>query len=119
MSSEKSYMKKPCKHCPFRMDVTPFLHPERAADIAYNASNKYGSFPCHKTTEADDSEYADGEMMAVETTKECAGHLTMQFNENGSTFYDNEGFKPSFDLVYSEPWDMIEAYTEKWESRGS
>ena len=40
------FMKEPCKHCPFRRDVKPYLHPERAATIAYAAQNPYNSFYC-------------------------------------------------------------------------
>ena len=108
------FMAKPCLHCPFRTDVRPFLHPNRAADIAYNAQNRYGSFPCHKTTEADD--YSDhGEMLVVETSKECAGHLYMQAVNNGTTFYDDEGFTPEkITNCYEDSYEMIEAYEEEW-----
>ena len=102
------FMKKPCQHCPFRVDVRPFLRVERAEELAYNASNRYGTFPCHKTTEADDDS-DDGEMMVVESTKECCGHLTMQSHENGSTYYDEDGFKPAANC-YESPYDMIDAY---------
>lgn len=67
------YMKKPCQHCPFRSDVTPFLHPERGEELAYGSQNPYWSFACHKTTECDeDSE--DGEMYApcaLRSAPEC------------------------------------------------
>lgn len=46
-----SFMKKPCKTCPFRADVKPFLHPDRAYDIAVAATNKYTDFTCHNTIE--------------------------------------------------------------------
>ena len=109
------FMKAPCQHCPFRRDVRPFLTTERAEDLAYNAENRYGSFPCHKTTESDDNS-EDGEMMVVETTKECAGHLSMKYWANVETFYDEDGFKPS-DLCYSDSWEMIDAYETENETR--
>jgi len=107
-----SYCKKPCKHCPFRHDVKPFLHPDRAAAIAYSIQNPYNDFPCHKTTEADE-ENDSGEMMYVDSTKTCAGFLTLQANEGIKT---PEGFEPSFELCYSDPWDMSQAYEEEWEN---
>jgi hypothetical protein len=107
MSAE--YMKKPCAHCPFRRDVKPFLRPERGEELAYLAQNYYSSFPCHKTTVSnDDSD--EGEMMCVETTKECAGFLTLMHNELDKTGYDD--FVPSPDVVYDTVYDMIDAYED-------
>lgn len=44
------YVKKPCINCPFRNDVKPYLHPERASDLAYSASNPYEVF-CNQTNQ--------------------------------------------------------------------
>jgi hypothetical protein len=99
------FMKKPCEHCPFRHDVKPFLRPSRGEELAYHATNPYNSFPCHKTTvSADDDE---GNMMCVGTTKECAGFMTLQINEGMDI---PEGFTPATDLVYSDIYEMIDAY---------
>ena len=106
------FIKKPCKHCPFRHDVKPFLHPERAEDLAYSATNPYSSFPCHKTTEHDDNDDGFGKTIEVETTKQCAGFLTLMHNELGETPYDEDGFKPSVENVYSEVDEMINAYED-------
>lgn len=102
------FMKKPCEHCPFRRDVKPFLHPKRGEELAYATENPYNNFPCHKTTESNENSEG-GEMMVVETSKECAGFLSMQHNQNGSTSYDEDGFTPS-NLVYEDSWDMAQAY---------
>lgn len=102
------YMKKPCEHCPYRNDVKPFLHPERGEELAYLAQNPYSSFPCHKTTvEDDDSE--DGEMMVTENSKECAGMLTLRA-QCGEEI--PEGFEPSYEICYSDPYEMADAYAE-------
>ena len=102
---ENYFCKKPCKHCPYRVDVKPYLTPERGEELAYHAQNPYNSFPCHKTTELDeDSE--DGEMIATSTSKECAGFLTMQIAINGEK-YKPKGFEPSYDICFSDTWDMI------------
>jgi hypothetical protein len=109
------FMAAPCKHCPFKRDVRPFLHPERAYDIACNAESRHGTFPCHKTTQEDESEWGEGEMAIVETTKECAGHLCMKAQSNGSTFYDSEGFEPKPEWnCYENSHEMHAAYLEEW-----
>jgi hypothetical protein len=108
------FMAAPCVHCPFKQDVKPFLHPERAYDIANTVHNPYNDpFPCHKTTESDDDS-EEGEMMVVETTKVCAGWLTMMACSRGSTPYDDDGFEPSAGC-YEDPEDMFYAYEEEWE----
>jgi len=111
------YIKTPCKHCPFRHDVKPFLHPRRAEELAYAAQNPYEQFPCHKTTEYNDeydNEYGGNDMMQVETSKECAGFLTLRAQMNGDEV--PEGFEPAYDLCYEDDWDMIQAYEEQWEN---
>lgn len=79
MAEENWFIKKPCKHCPYRNDVKPFLTPERGEELAYLATNPYNSFPCHKTTEHDD----DGEAYITESSKQCAGFLTLVASING------------------------------------
>lgn len=110
------YMKKPCEHCPYRKDVPPFLHPRRGAELAYLAYNHYNSFPCHKTTKSADEvfdgdypEEFEGERFAVETSKECAGFLTLKAQACGEDRIP-EGFEPSYDLIYESPDEMAEAY---------
>lgn len=107
------YMKQPCKNCPFRHDVKPFLHPDRASEIAYAAMNPYNEFPCHKTTEPDeDSEY--GEMLQVETSKECAGFLTLRAQAGMRV---PKGFEPAYKVCYIDEFDMIQAYEDEWNER--
>jgi hypothetical protein len=104
------FMKVPCPQCPFREDVKPYLHPERAADLAYSTQNKYNSFACHKTTQSADDD--SGRMLITTTTKQCAGFLTMQHTELGETFFDDQGFEPS-KLIYCDAYDMAAAYEEE------
>lgn len=104
------FCKKPCKHCPYRNDVKPFLTPERGEELAYYAQNPYNSFPCHKTTELDE-ESESGEMYATDKSKECAGFITLQVIENGERWIP-EGFEPAYDIVYADVYDMIDAYDE-------
>ena len=110
MSQE--FVSTPCPNRPFRRNVRPFLRPDRSEDLAYNAENPYGTFPCHVTTVPDDDSDS-GEMLETEVTKQCAGHLTLKHNANGETEYDDDGFKPSAEC-YEDSYEMIEAYTEEW-----
>lgn len=102
------YMKKACKHCPFRQDVKPFLTTERGIELAYHAQHPYNSFPCHKTT-VDDEDSEDGEMMVTADSKECAGFITLQIAEGGFT---PDGFEPD-ENAYQCVDDMIYAYEEQ------
>ena len=102
------FMKKPCKHCPYRRDVKPFLTPARGEELACLTTNQYNSFYCHKTTESDD-ESDEGEMMVVNSSKLCAGFLTMQIEANGDE-YCPDGFEPSHGLVYNDEFEMMQAY---------
>lgn len=104
--SAQWFMPAPCKHCPFRRDVKPFLRAERAADLAYATQNPYSSFDCHKTLDYDTEEC---EPEATERTLVCAGFLSMQLNETGEKA--PEGFEPS-DLAYADAWEMTAAYEE-------
>lgn len=104
----EDFMKHPCKHCPFRNDVTPFLHPERAEELAYASENPYSSFPCHKTTESDDE---GDNSYATENSKECAGFLTLRA-QSGENI--PKGFKPSWEICYSDPYEMADAYEIQW-----
>lgn len=99
-------MKQPCKHCPFRRDVKPFLHPERGEQLAYHAQNPYNSFSCHKTTEYDED---SDNQVAVSTSLECAGFMTLQCVEG---MEPPEGFEPAYDEVYGDVYEMIDAYSE-------
>lgn len=100
-------MKQPCKHCPFRHDVTPYLTPQRGEELAYHATNPYNSFPCHKTTVSDEE---GGERFYDNDTKECAGFMALQHNVTGCSL--PEGFEPS-ELAYDDIFIMIDAYEEQ------
>ena len=107
------YIKKPCQHCPFRNDVKPFLHPERAWEIASAAQNPYNTFPCHKTTTHDEDEEGEEYLTDRVAEKECAGFLTLRAAEYGEDRMP-EGFKPSYDIVYNDAFEMEDAYEEAW-----
>lgn len=73
---ERRYaLKKPCPKCPFRTDVTPYLRPERAAEIAYSIQGG-SEFPCHQTTVEVEGE--DGMTHLVDNPSKsivCAGSI--------------------------------------------
>ena len=104
-----NYIKKPCKHCPYRNDIKPFLTQSRQEELAYAPLNPYNFFPCHKTIEHDE----DGDMCYSPSQKECAGFLTLRAQELGEEHMP-EGFVPSYDIVYSDSYEMADAI-EHWE----
>lgn len=108
MNKDLPFMRKPCKNCPFRKDVTPYLHPERGEEIAYSAQNRFNSFHCHTTTEHADTD--EGETIVTEKSKECAGFLTVMATELGEESVGYEGFEPAYSIVYDGASEMAEAY---------
>lgn len=99
------FCKVPCKHCPYRKDVKPFLTMARAEELAYLPSNPYNTFACHKTLDNDD----DGDTFVGERSKECAGFLTLRAQAGEEV---PKGFEPSWELCYIDDYDMIRAYEE-------
>jgi hypothetical protein len=65
-------LKKPCNHCPFRSDISPFLKRQRAAEISNALVNMDESFPCHKTVN-----YDNDEPLVPAKAEHCAGALIM------------------------------------------
>lgn len=70
----------PCKPCPFRTDVTPYLRAERAAEIV-QAIRDGGDFPCHKTTVLVEGEDGEEELARGPKSQQCAGSLILQQKE--------------------------------------
>ena len=67
-------MVTPCPNCPFRLDVEPYLRPERAQEIADGIATG-GEFACHKTTVS--IEDGEGNETLVDSSKSlfCAGAM--------------------------------------------
>ena len=107
------YVKKPCKNCPFRNDITPYLHPERAYNLAESASNPYNDFICHATFEYDGDEDIQGRPTGdFSKSKTCAGFLTLRAQEGLET---PEGFEPSWEICYVDAYDMGQAHQDQWD----
>lgn len=64
----------PCKHCPFRSDITPYLRADRAAEIAQSIRDG-AEFTCHKTTVPDEDDDTGGSMKPGPRAAFCAGAL--------------------------------------------
>lgn len=64
----KFNLRTPCKNCPFRSDIDPYLTVQRASEIA----NCNGVFACHKTTQHEDE---TDETYIDQSTSACAGFL--------------------------------------------
>jgi hypothetical protein len=63
----------PCKDCPFRTDVAPYLTAERVYEIGDACERRQETFACHKTVEYDD----EGEPVRTQKEQHCAGALIM------------------------------------------
>ncbi|MBE0467986.1 MAG: hypothetical protein IBX55_00460 [Methyloprofundus sp.] len=61
---------KPCKNCPFRKDIRPYLFKDRAKEISDSLVKEGKGFPCHKTVD-----YADIDNR--EDREQCAGAMIM------------------------------------------
>ena len=103
-----SYVKTPCKNCPYRKDKKPYLTKSRGADLAHYARGRFNDFPCHKTMVLDE-ESEEGEMMCTKKTKTCAGFLTLMAQEIGEVFTP-DGFKPSYEIIYESAFEMARAH---------
>ncbi|ABO60538.1 hypothetical protein Bcep1808_7668 (plasmid) [Burkholderia vietnamiensis G4] len=67
-------LKKPCKDCPFRSDITFHLNTERVEEICDAITRKQQTFACHKTTQHDDE---TGDHIPHDKEQHCAGALIL------------------------------------------
>jgi len=65
-------LRRPCRNCPWRADLTPYLAAERVAEIV-----QAPAFQCHKTVD-----YSSGEDEPGNRPQQCAGRYR-QVNEVG------------------------------------
>lgn len=61
-------LKRPCKNCPFRKDVVPFLRPARVRQILTDITVHDQSFVCHNTID-----YEEDEPVIDQQSQHCAG----------------------------------------------
>lgn len=62
----------PCKKCPFRSDIKPYLNADRVAEIC-----DAPSFACHQTTVEDESS-DEGDMKVTDKSQMCAGYMILR-----------------------------------------
>jgi hypothetical protein len=105
----------PCKDCPFRRDVKPYLTLARAVEIV-GAVTSGATFSCHATNEFDDEDEVSRE------NQHCAGAMVMLEKMERPNqmmriaerlgMYDMRKLKMDAP-VYNTPEDMIKAYRRK------
>jgi uncharacterized protein YchJ len=108
-------MKKCCGLCPYSRKNTLFIHPERAEDFAYQASNPYTSFVCHKTgviNEDHPDEERQSEIVRGENSLTCAGFHVMQHLIQGSE--EGAEIEVDFEDHFSEVYEMTEHHEAKY-----
>lgn len=115
-------LRTPCRKCPFRTDVEPYLRTGRAEEIAH-ALHQGGEFPCHETTVP--AETADGGSTLVEGPRSrfCAGAMaTMEREGNPNQMlriaerlglYDQEKARKARQLVYRSLSDWVMAHVRR------
>ena len=61
-------LRRPCKHCPFRTDIVPFLTQDRAEEIFTAITDQQQTFQCHKTLDLprQKQEHCAGAMILLE-----------------------------------------------------
>ncbi len=55
-------------------------------------------------------------MLVTENSKEYAGFLTLRAQDGENT---PKGFVPSYDICYTDAYEMIDSYEDEWENRRS
>lgn len=71
-------LNSPCLHCPFRKDISAYLTPERAQEIA-DSLRSGAEFPCHKTVDYS----KDSEGVTTSESKFCAGSMVVLEKSEG------------------------------------
>lgn len=75
----KFNLKKPCGHCPFRSNITPFLTTQRADEICNVVLKEDKVFWCHETLDQIIGSHCAGALIL--TTKENAPNQMQQVAE--------------------------------------
>ena len=73
----KMTMTAPCKRCPFRNDIRPYIREGRAREIASGLTGGNATFTCHETTVAVERGDGESEMVNGPNAQHCAGALIM------------------------------------------
>ena len=97
-------MKRPCKSCPFRRDVKPYLTRWFGFDLAFRTRYYDSKFYCHETVD-----YSSRKRSPRRTANAqlCRGFAILRAQEAGNRFVEDA------DLVYRSMGEMVAAYAEK------
>ena len=116
---ERTWMKKCCGLCPFASDGTLFLRPERAAEFADMATNRFNDFPCHKTADLHEDEDGFEHFVHGGKSLTCHGFLTLQSEENyGERGMPPKGFNPD-GKGFTDWFEMVNAHEQYHEETKS
>jgi hypothetical protein len=125
----KHNLSRPCKTCPFRTDVPPYLHRARVLEIADSIMNRQESFPCHKTVNYDsmvEDEYGDEVIRDRDGESQCAGAEIFLAHQGKSTqlgrIMERLGQAAVLDMeapVCKSVKELIAVHTRKREQRMS
>jgi hypothetical protein len=109
----------PCKKCPFRTDVEPYLRTERAQEIA-DSLHAGTEFPCHETTVRKVDDEGNDTLADGPRSRFCAGAMaTMEREGNPNQmlrvaerlgFYDPAKLAAREQPVYRSLSDWVQAH---------
>jgi len=112
-------LRAPCRNCPFRSNIEPYLREDRAREIAASL-RAGGGFTCHKTTVPDESDESGGSARPGPRAMECAGALATMERENAPNqmmriserlgMYDPEPLRSSTHPVFPSLTDWVRAH---------
>lgn len=112
-------LRAPCRRCPFRSDVRPYLSAARALEIVEAITDGDATFSCHQHNDFDEDD--NGECVVIEgpDAQHCAGALILleraaQPNQlmriaERLRFYDRSRLRMD-SPVYESPAAMVAAY---------
>jgi hypothetical protein len=96
-------MNPPCKACPFRKDVRPYISAARGLALAMLTRRRDGKFWCHETV---DYNYGPRSKKHMANATLCRGFAILRAQESGNRFVAAD------DLVYGSMGEMMMAYSE-------
>lgn len=109
----------PCKKCPFRTDVEPYLRTERAREIA-ETLQEGSEFPCHETTVMQADETGEETLVEGPRSRFCAGAMATMEREGAPNqmlrvaerlgFYDPAKLMSRDQPVYRSLSDWVQAH---------
>lgn len=122
MSKEFFRMKTPCKDCPFRKDVRPYISVERVREIFAAIIERDNHFSCHKTVDYSQEDESGETVPKTGHSSVCAGAAILQDKCGRPSVMVRMGYalrsipRDHFDMaapVYDSPEEMLAAYEKE------